>query len=95
MAQSATAETAVSDATRDLIASEIARQLDRQSRDVWHDPASAAKYANCSKANLLRCIRQGRGPDVTGSGRMMRMRQSAIDAWLEGKRHVARASARS
>jgi hypothetical protein len=73
---------------RALVSDEIGRQFARLGYDPWHDPGSAATYANCSKAHLLKCIRQGRGPGVVGSGRMMRMRQSAIDLWLQGKRQA-------
>ena len=89
MAQAAITDTNMPDDVRASIAIEIGRQLTRLSHDPWHDPTSGAAHANCSKAHLLKCIRQGRGPAVVGSGRMMRMRRSAIDAWLEGKRHAA------
>jgi excisionase family DNA binding protein len=83
MAHPAITDTVVPAATRDLIACEIARQLARIEDDPWLSPQTAAERANCSRAHLLRCIRQGEGPTVAGSGRMMRMRQSAVDRWLE------------
>ena len=89
MAQAAIIDTVTPDDVRTFIAIEIGRQLTRLGNDPWHDPASGAAHANCSKAHLLKCIRQGRGPAYVGSGRMMRMRRSSIDTWLKGTRHAA------
>jgi excisionase family DNA binding protein len=66
----------------------IQRQLRRLGLlipDTWLTPREAAQHARLSKAHLLRLCRQGRGPDYSGAGKLMRFRRSAVDHWLDGR----------
>jgi hypothetical protein len=52
----------------------------------WLTPSEPAAYGRLSKHHLLRCIRAGCGPEHVGERRMMRIRENAMDRWLERKR---------
>ena len=52
--------------------------------DPWMAPKDIANYARLSKDHILRTLRAGDIEHV-GEGKMMRARQSAVDAWLARK----------
>jgi excisionase family DNA binding protein len=74
---------------QDIDDQELIRRIERVVRrlttlDPWHAPKEIASYARVSKDHVLRAIRAGE-IEYVGTGRMMRARQSAVDAWLAGK----------
>jgi excisionase family DNA binding protein len=68
---------------------ELEQRIDRAIKrattfDPWLAPKEIATYARLSRDHALRALRSGAIEHV-GAGKMIRARQSAVDAWLAGR----------
>ena len=78
--------TNISDCELDQRIERALRRLGLLAADQWLTPGQAAERAKVSRGHLLRLIRQGQGPTATGAGKLLRIKASAVDAWLENLR---------